>query len=125
MNQLNNIIFEGTLINDPEKVAKSTVTGDVLVKFTISNDRFYTVGDQLKMDSIFMVCQCWGELGEKAVNSLKEGMLVRAVGRLVMERWLSPDGTKKTAVEILCNHIEFRAKDKGRFKIIREEENNG
>lgn len=61
MNQLNNIILEGTLINEPEVVAKSAVTNSRLVKFTIANDRFYKdVNGNSKQETLFLVIQCWG-----------------------------------------------------------------
>ncbi len=111
MNQLNNIILEGTLVNEPEVVAKSTVTNSRLVKFTIANDRYYKdVNGNPRQETLFLVIQCWGELGEKALMSIHKGMVVRTVGRLMMCRWESKTGEKKSTVEIVCNHIEYRLK---------------
>ncbi len=115
MNQLNNIILEGTLINEPEVVAKSAVTNSRLVKFTIANDRFYKdVNGNPKQETLFLVIQCWGELGEKALACIHKGMVVRTVGRLMMCRWESKTGEKRSTIEIVCNHIEYRMNSKNK-----------
>ncbi len=125
MNQLNNIILEGTLINEPEVVAKSAVTNSRLVKFTIANDRFYKdVNGNSKQETLFLVIQCWGELGEKALATIHKGMVVRTVGRLMMCRWESKTGEKRSTVEIVCNHIEYRLNNRNkesRLEVIEDE----
>ncbi len=109
MNQLNNIILEGTLINEPEVVAKSTITQSRLVKFTIANERYYKdVNGETKKEVLYLVIQCWGELGEKALTNIHKGMIVRTVGRLMMCRWENKAGEKRSTIEIVCNHIEYR-----------------
>lgn len=109
MNQLNNIILEGTLVNEPEVVAKSAVTQSRLVKFTIANDRYYKdINGNPKQETLFLVIQCWGELGEKALTNIHKGMVIRTVGRLMMCRWESKTGEKRSSVEIVANHIEYR-----------------
>lgn len=109
MNQLNNIILEGTLTNEPEVVAKSAVTKSRLVKFTIANNRYYKdVNGNSRQETLFLVIQCWGELGEKALQTIHKGMVVRTVGRLMMCRWENKEGEKRTSIEIVANHIEYR-----------------
>lgn len=123
MNQLNSVILEGTLINDPEAVAKKVSTGEILVKFTIANDRYYEEDGKTKMESIFMVVQCWGELGERVLSVLHKGQEVRFCGRLTLERWQTKAGEKRFSTEIVCDHIEYRLTEKGKFEIL--EENDG
>ena len=109
MNQLNNIILEGTVVNEPDVVAISAVTQSRLVKFTIANDRYYKdINGNSKQETLFLVIQCWGELGEKVLSNIHKGMIVRTVGRLMMCRWESKTGEKKSTIEIVCNHIEYR-----------------
>ena len=108
MNQLNSIILEGTLINDPDVVAKRTATGEKLVKFTLANDRYYEEDGKTKMETTFMVVRCWGELGERVLSAIKKGYEVRVCGRLAMERWTTTNGEKRWATEIECSHIEYR-----------------
>lgn len=123
MNQLNNVILEGTLINDPEVVATSSITKSRLVKFTVANDRYYkdSSGNN-KQETLFLVVQCWGELGEKCLMRIHKGMIVRTVGRLMMCRWENKNGEKKSTIEIVCSHIEYRSpktKD-GKMEVIED-----
>lgn len=110
MNQLNNIIIEGTVINTPEVVAKNSSTGHRLIKMTIVNDRYYRDTDgRAKQDSLFIVVQCWGELGEKVLSAVDKGLVIRIVGRLTMTKWETKSGEKRNALEIVASHIEYRS----------------
>ncbi len=120
MNQLNSIIMEGTLINDPDVVAKSSVTGEKLVKFTIANDRYYEVDGKTKMETTFIAVRCWGELGERVLTAIKKGCEVRVCGRLAMERWTTTNGEKRWATEIECSHIEYRLTKSKNFDYLGE-----
>lgn len=111
MNQINSIVLEGTVINYPEVVAKSPITDSRLIKFTIANDRFYKDNDGTpKQETLFLVIQCWGELGEKVLNCLNKGMFARIAGRLMMCRWETKTGEKRNTIEIVANHIEYKPK---------------
>lgn len=121
MNQLNNIIIEGTVINTPEVVAKNTSTGNKLVKMTLVNDRYYKdIEGKSKQDSLFIVVQCWGELGEKVLSVVDKGLVIRVVGRLRMERWETKTGEKRNALEIVASHVEYRVNSK--TKMLESEE---
>lgn len=125
MNQLNNILLEGILINDPEIVATSSESGSHLVKFTLANNRYYKDrSGNTKQDTLYIPVQCWGSIGEKSLEFLTKGMTVRCVGRLQSCRWESKDGTKRTSTEVVCTHLEYRLNMKnnsGRVEIIEDE----
>lgn len=113
MNQLNNLILEGTVINEPEAVAKSTTSNERLIKFTIANDRYYLDSNKTpKQETLFMVVNCWGELGEKVLATIHKGKILRAVGRLFQTRWVTKTGEHKSSIELDCNHIEYRIEKK-------------
>lgn len=122
MNQLNNLILEGTVINTPEIVARGKESEANLVKFTLANDRYYKdINGTLKQETLFLVCQCWSELGEKVIQNIRKDMIVRAVGRLTMERWKSRTGESKSTIELVCNHIEYRPGQSKSFAVIQED----
>ena len=122
MNQINSIVLEGTLINTPEVVAKSATSDSRLVKFTIANDRFYKDNDGTpKQETLFLVIQCWGELGEKVLKCLSKGIVARVVGRLMMCRWETKTGEKRSTIEIVANHIEYRPKQPALVSLDAEE----
>lgn len=122
MNQINSIVLEGTVINYPEVVAKSPITDSRLVKFTIANDRFYTDKDGTpKQETLFLVIQSWGELGENVLKGLHKGMFARIVGRLMMCRWETKTGEMRSTIEIVANHIEYRPKQPALVSLDAEE----
>ena len=122
MNQINSIVLEGTLINTPEVVAKSATSDSRLVKFTIANDRYYKDNDGTpKQETLFLVIQCWGELGEKVLKCLSKGIVARVVGRLMMCRWETKTGEKRSTIEIVANHIEYRPKQPALVSLDSEE----
>lgn len=112
MNQLNNIILEGKVISSPMPVAQAS-NGNKLFKFTIKNERYYRdINGETKDESMFIAIRCWGDIGEKVHLNICKGMIVRVVGRLTMERWETKEGEKRTSVEILATHIEYRNSNK-------------
>ena len=78
---------------------------------TLVNDRYYKdIEGESKQDSLFIVVQCWGELGEKVLSVVDKGLVIRVVGRLRMERWETKTGEKRNALEIVASHVEYRLK---------------
>lgn len=120
MNQLNNVIIEGSLIDDPKVIATNSKTEDKLVKFTIANDRYYKNSSGVnKKETLLITVQCWGDLGERCLMRIHKGMIIRAVGSLMLCKWNGNNGEKKETIEIVCNHIEFRApKPNSKMEII-------
>ena len=75
INQLNNILLEGTTVNDPEVVATSLTTKKRLVKFNLANDQYWLDrSGNMQQDTLFIPIQCWGDLGERCLERVKKGM---------------------------------------------------
>ena len=54
INQLNNILLEGTTVNDPEVVATSLTTKKRLVKFNLANDQYWLDrSGNMQQDTLF------------------------------------------------------------------------
>ena len=115
MNELNSVLIEGTLLDEPKRILLAETEESVrLVKFDIASNRYYMdrKGEKAK-ETVFISVQCWGELGEKCISILKKGMKVRTVGRLRLCRWVSNDGSTRRTIEIVANHLEFRRSKAG------------
>ena len=111
--QINSVVFEGTVINEPEVVAKSATSDKRLVKCTLANDQYFTDEDgNVTKETTFMVVGFWGELGEKVLEVINRGMVVRAVGAINTIRWVTKTGESRHDCEIVANHIEYRWKEK-------------
>ena len=125
MNQLNSILLEGTVVNDPEVVASGISTQKKLVKFVLANDRYWRDRTgAMQKDTLFIPVQCWGTLGDRCLERIRKGMSVRSLGRLHMCRWESKNGEKKRSMEVFCTHLEFRPLyngKEGKTEVIEDE----
>ena len=110
MNHLNSVLLEGVLTDDPRKVElPEAVAGTRLVKFDLASDRYFVGRNgEKKVETVFVPIQCWGTIGDKALERMKKGMTARVVGRLRLCRWLAQDGSSRRGMEIVAEHVEFR-----------------
>ena len=110
MNHLNNVLLEGVLTEDPRRVELvDAPAGTRLVKFDLASDRYYVSrGGEKKVETVFVPIQCWGTLGDKAIERMRKGMTARIVGRLRLCRWIAQDGSSRKGIEIVAEHVEFR-----------------
>ena len=130
MNHLNSILLEGILVSDPRQIQLSGPPEGVrLVKFDLASNRYYIDrnGEKAK-ETVFIPVQCWGSLGDRCLEKLSKGMECRTVGRLRLCKWISSDGSTRRSIEIVANHLEFRAKkakagDKPKTEILDDENN--
>lgn len=110
MTQINNIVIEGILTDDPRLV--SAKEGGVrLVKLDIANHRSWKDQNGAFQDEVlFMPVQTWGTLALQCEKNLRKGMGCRIMGRLRMSKWKSREGEDKQRVEIVANYVEFYSK---------------
>ena len=128
INQLNNILLEGTTVNDPEVVATSLTTNKRLIKFNLANDQFWRDrAGNMQQDTLFIPIQCWGDLGERCLERVKKGMAVRCLGRLRLCKRETKKGERRNTMQEICNHFEYRPltfqfstsfKEKGIFPLL-------
>jgi single-strand DNA-binding protein len=55
----------------------------------------------------FFNVSCWRELGERVANYKKKGDPILVEGHLQYRTWQTPDGTKRSAVEVVGNNVQF------------------
>ena len=110
MNHLNSVLLEGVLTDDPRKVELVEASAGIrLVKFDLASDRYYVGRNgEKKVETVFVPIQCWGTLGDKALERMKKGMTSRIVGRLRLCKWIAQDGAARKGIEIVAEHVEFR-----------------
>ena len=118
MNQLNSVLLEGNLTEDPKKIEISNGT---LVKFTIASNRYYRdKNNESKTETLFIPVQCWGTFGETIMPHVQKGSAVRVVGRLRLSKWTSKDGSPRESIEIVAQHLEVSNKNKKDVVTIEE-----
>ena len=104
MDMINSLIIEGVVSGEPHLVE----TSDVL-NFTVETTRYYKnrAGEDVEEKSQFKVVV----YGRMCKLHLKEGSVVRVVGRLKQNKWTDSEGASHSEVQIVAEHIEFRKKE--------------
>lgn len=109
MNDLNSLLLEAYLTNDPER--SYTPKGTAVCRFTVASSRRYKQdGQQIEEVGHFDV-ETWDRLAETCAEHLKKGRGVRVIGRLKQDRW-QQNGRSRSRVVIVAEHIEIRSKTK-------------
>lgn len=121
MNHINNILIEGNLVAEPELVAIAKGSESKMVKFTIASNRSYCDKDgKWQKEVLYLPIVLWGKLADNALAYMSQGMETRVVGRLRQSRWESAEGEKRSQIELVAQHLEFRRK-KGSGTNVKEE----
>jgi len=104
---INRVVISGNLTRDPE--LRSTAGGMAILKMGIAvNDRRKNAqtGEWEDVPNFFDVT-VFGSRGESLSRFLSKGSKVAVEGKLRWRQWETPDGDKRSAVEIIADDIEF------------------
>jgi single-strand DNA-binding protein len=99
------ITVVGNVTRQPE--LKFTTTGKAQTRFSVAVNRNWknkTTGEWEERVSFFDV-SCWGELAENVANSLNQGNRTIITGRLEQRSWETPEGDKRSTVEIIADEV--------------------
>ena len=108
MNHINSVLLEGYVAQSPKLITTSSL-GNKLVVFTMASNRFYYDKEEnKKVETLFIEVSAWGQLGEKILQQIQLGTLVRVVGRLRPVTWTGKDGKERSSFQISAQHIEFK-----------------
>lgn len=100
------LTITGNLVEAPE--LRFTQSGTPVANFTIaSTPRRYDKqqGGYVDGEALFMRCSVWRGQAENAAESLGKGMRVIATGTLHQRSWETPEGQKRSAVELQVNDV--------------------
>ena len=101
MVSFNRVVLAGNLTRDPE--LRFTQEGVPVCSFSIAVNR---IGSKSEAVDYFNV-SCWRELGETVANYKKKGDPILVEGRLKYRTWQAPDGTKRSAVDVVADRVQF------------------
>lgn len=102
----NQMTITGTLVDDPE--LKYTPNGAAVANMRLAWNRKQkndTTGQWEDVETGFFSVTAWRSLAENAAESLTRGMRVIVVGRLQQRSWETPEGDKRSVVEIVADEI--------------------
>jgi len=100
MNNLNSILIEGKLVDNPRE-------NNGLVTMTLRSIRYYKSDDGFKKEYTDIEIETTGKLGESCLKKGKKGRGLRVVGRIA-QRWYDDEGKPCTKITIVAEHVEFR-----------------
>jgi single-strand DNA-binding protein len=104
---INVVAITGNLTKDPE--LRSTPSGTSVCKLRVavnSRRKDGQSGEWIDKPNYFDVT-VWGAQGENCANYLSKGRPVAVEGRLDWREWEAQDGSKRQAVEIIANSVQF------------------
>jgi single-strand DNA-binding protein len=98
----NRVILIGRLVRDPEY--RSTPDGVTLarMRLAVGRPRNRETGER---ETDFIDLVAWRQQAEFAINYLKKGRLILAEGRLQVRDWVSPQGERRRAYEIVVDRL--------------------
>ena len=100
----NNVTLVGNLVEDPE--LRFTPSGVAMAKIRIAVNRRWRGQDgEWQEDTSFFGGTLWREQAETAAESLQKGHRVIIVGRLEQRSWETPEGDKRSVVEVQVDEI--------------------
>jgi single-strand DNA-binding protein len=111
MNQLNSVLIEGNAVRDAE--LKYASSGTAICKLSIAVNRYYKSGEGFEKETSFFDVDTFGKVAELCAGKCRKGDAIRVVGRLKQNCWNASDGTARSHVVIVAEHVEFRPKAKG------------
>ncbi|MEM7096153.1 MAG: single-stranded DNA-binding protein [Actinomycetota bacterium] len=99
----NTVTVVGNLTRDPE--LRYTPTGASVCNFGVAwNKRYQRNGEQVEEVNYFE-CTCFGDLAENVAGSLSKGTRVVIVGELQQRSWETPNGERRSKVEVRCDEV--------------------
>jgi single-strand DNA-binding protein len=101
MVSFNRVVLAGNLTRDPE--LRFTQEGVPVANFSIAVNRLRSKSEAVD----FFNVSCWRELGERVANYKKKGDPIVVEGRLQYRSWQTPDGTKRSTVEVVADNVQF------------------
>src|SRR5881409_2422787 len=107
MANINRVVLVGNLTRDPE--LRHTPSGTPVCKLRIAvntRQKDSATGQWTDKPNYFDVT-VWGNQGESCAQYLSKGRPVGVDGRLDWREWEAQDGSKRQAVEIIADTVQF------------------
>jgi single-strand DNA-binding protein len=101
----NNVDLIGNITRDPE--ARVTPGGMTVVTFGLAVNRRTQdrQTQEWRESTSFFDVVCYGSLGDNVAESLQKGARVMVVGRLEQRSWETPQGEKRSKVEVIADEV--------------------
>src|SRR5438094_1033565 len=107
MANINRVVLVGNLTRDPELRHTPSGTAVCSLRVAVNTRRKDgATGEWTEKPNYFDVT-VWGNQGESCAQYLAKGRPIAIDGRLEWREWDAQDGTKRQAVEIIADSVQF------------------
>lgn len=106
MAAINRVVLVGNLTKDPE--LRHTPSGMAVcsLRLAVNTRRKDETGQWVDKPNYFDIT-VWGNQGERCAQYLSKGRPVGIDGRLEWREWETQEGTKRQAVEVVADTVQF------------------
>ena len=105
MASYNKVILMGNLTRDPEK--RYTQGGTCVVNLGLAVNRRVKRNEEWTEEASFFDIVVFGNQGENCAKFLAKGRPVLVDGELQQRRWETPEGQKRSKIQVIANRIAF------------------
>lgn len=102
---INSVFVIGRLVRDAE--IRYTQGGTAIAKFTLAQNHRRKTGEQWVDEGHFFDAVIMGKSAEGVHPYLKKGQQVGVNGELRQNKWETPEGEKRSRVEIFAHQIQL------------------
>ena len=106
MANINRVVLVGNLTKDPELRHTPSGTAVCKLRVAVNTRQKDQTGQWVDKPNYFDVT-VWGNQGESCAQYLAKGRPIGIDGRLDWREWEAQDGTKRQAVEIIAENVQF------------------
>ena len=109
MANLNKVFLIGRLARDPE--LRYIPSGTAVATFTIASNRAFTMASgEKREETCFVRVVAWARQAELCGQYLTKGAPVFVEGRLQSRSWETPEGQKRSTIEVVAQNVQFLGK---------------
>lgn len=102
---LNHVTIMGRFTRDPE--LRHTKSGTAVTSFTLAVDRDFKDKNSGETATDWISCTAWKGTAEFVSRYFQKGRMAVVDGRLQTRSYQDRDGNKRTAVEVVADHVYF------------------
>ena len=104
---INRVVLVGNLTKDPELRHTPSGTAVCSLRLAVNTRRKDSATGGWTEKPNYFDITVWGNQGESCAQYLAKGRPVAVDGRLEWREWDAQDGTKRQAVEIIADSVQF------------------
>ena len=107
MATINSVVLVGNLTRDPELRHTPSGTAVCSLRLAVNTRRKDPATGEWGEKPNYFDVTVWGQQGENCAQYLAKGRRVGVQGRLEWREWDAQDGTKRQAVEVIADAVQF------------------